>query len=56
MLVAKETVTFDNGFVGFWLPKGAEGTVKISYDGRTGTQEFGTDADDPTCMTTLRLT
>lgn len=56
MLVARETITFDNGFAGFWLPRGTEGTVKISYDGRTGTHEFGTDADDPTCMTTLRLT
>jgi hypothetical protein len=55
VLVDKYTVTNANGFVGFWLPKGAFGTVEVTAEGGAGSQPFSTGADDPTCMTTLRL-
>jgi hypothetical protein len=44
-----------NGFIGFWLPKGASGTVEVTSGRGTGSQRFSTGVDDPTCMTTLRL-
>lgn len=49
--------TFDNGFVGLWVPEGVEATLTIEYEGRTGTTAITTlNEDDPTCITTLRLT
>lgn len=51
-----QVTTFDNGFVGFWLPRGAEGTIELDHEGRTGTHTFSTDADAPTCVTTAQLT
>jgi hypothetical protein len=56
-LVDKDVVTNANGFVGSWLPKGSSGTVEVVSRRGRGTQPFSTEAaDDPTCMTTLRLT
>ncbi len=51
-----EMRTFDNGFVGLWLPRGFDGTVTLEQDGRTATVPVATGDDDPTCLTTARLT
>ncbi|GAB2526014.1 CueP family metal-binding protein [Microbacterium petrolearium] len=49
--------TFDNGFVGFWVPRGLEASLTIGHDSQTGTATISTvNADDPTCITTLQLT
>lgn len=56
VLVEETTKTFGNGFVGYWLPRDIEGTVRISHGGREGTGAFTTYADSPTCLTTLKLT
>ncbi|MGD7003830.1 CueP family metal-binding protein [Corynebacterium halotolerans] len=56
VLVDEETATFDNGFVGFWLPDEATGTIEITHEGRTGVTEFSTTDDGATCVTDLRLT
>ncbi|MFC4140212.1 MULTISPECIES: CueP family metal-binding protein [unclassified Microbacterium] len=48
--------TNDNGFVGLWLPRGIQGTITVEHDGRRAGQPFSTDADSPTCLTTLQLT
>ena len=48
--------TYDNGFLGFWLPRDIQATLTISYDGRTATAPISTGGDDPTCVTTLQLT
>lgn len=57
VLVDEERTTYDNGFTGLWVPRGIEATLTIGYDGRSGTVPVSTtDADDPTCLTTLRLT
>lgn len=45
-----------NGFVDLWLPKGIEGTMTISYDGLSVSQDVTTVADDAkTCETTMQL-
>lgn len=54
-LVDRKVTTYANGFVGFWLPKGVEGTVTVTKDGRTGSVPFATGTESPTCLTTLRL-
>jgi hypothetical protein len=55
VLVDETRATYENGFVGFWLPRGIEGTLKVSYDGKVGETDFATDEDAPTCLTTLQL-
>ena len=49
--------TFDNGFVGVWVPRGlVDATLRITHQGRSGTATVSTAReDDPTCITTLRL-
>lgn len=56
VLVDETTTTFDNGFIGFWLPDDATGQIEVSYQGHTGTTEFSTADDGATCVTDLRLT
>jgi len=55
-LVDDTRSTFDNGFVGVWLPRGIEATVTIEHGALTGTAHISTAGpDDATCLTTLRL-
>ncbi|WP_324653680.1 CueP family metal-binding protein [Georgenia phoenicis] len=56
VLLEEEMTTFDNGFVGLWLPRDVQGTVEVSYDGRTGATDFTTTDEGATCLTTLQLT
>jgi len=56
VLVDEVRTTFANGFVGFWLPRDIDATLRISYGGKVGETKISTDKDAPTCLTTLRLT
>lgn len=56
VVVGETKTVFDNGFVGLWLPKDMTGTLRITHGGRTGEVPISTHDDDPTCLTTLRLT
>lgn len=55
VLVDETRTTFENGFTGFWLPRNIKGTLRVTYDGKTGEVAFATDQDAPTCLTTLQL-
>lgn len=55
VLVDEQRATFDNGFVGVWVPTGTSGTIEISYEDMTGSTEFATDAQAATCITDLQL-
>lgn len=55
VLVEEDGTTFDNGFIGYWLPSGIDATVTVEHDGRSGTAQVSTGEDDPTCLTTLEL-
>ncbi|WP_394160465.1 CueP family metal-binding protein [Galactobacter valiniphilus] len=55
VLVNEEVSTADNGFAGFWLPADRRVTVTATVGGKSGEVTTGTGADDPTCLTTLRL-
>lgn len=55
-LVDEQVTTFDNGFVGFWVPSEATGTIEVNYQERSGVTEFSTTDDGATCVTDLRLT
>lgn len=54
-LVDETATVFDNGFVGFWLPKDVEGTISVTYGDKSSEVDFATDAEAPTCLTTLQL-
>ncbi|TGD10754.1 CueP family metal-binding protein [Brevibacterium sp. S111] len=54
-LVDESTTTFDNGFVGFWVPSDISGTIEVTAEGKTGATEFSTKSDGPTCVTDLQL-
>lgn len=56
VLLDEARTTFDNGFVGFWLPQGITATLRITHDGKTAETKIVTDEQAPTCLTTLRLT
>ncbi|MGW6694865.1 CueP family metal-binding protein [Rhodococcus sp. NPDC054953] len=55
VLVDRTTRTYDNGFIGLWLPKGIDADLLVESGGRSGRTTIGTGADDPTCVTTLAL-
>ncbi|MGO1591543.1 MAG: CueP family metal-binding protein [Ancrocorticia sp.] len=55
--IVNETLTsFDNGFVGVWLPKGIDAELTVQYDGKSASEDISTiNDDDATCLTTLQL-
>lgn len=55
VLLDESSRTYDNGFVGLWLPRDIEAEIVVEHDGRSGSQTVRTGAEDPTCLTTLRL-
>ena len=55
VLVDKTTSTYDNGFIGLWLPRNVEATITVRHDGRAASTVISTSPDAPTCLTTLQL-
>lgn len=56
IVLTESTRTFDNGFVGLWLPRGIEAHITITHAGKTATSIVSTIGDDAqTCVTTLKL-
>lgn len=56
VLVEEDRTTFDNGFVGLWLPRDLNVTLEVTHQGRAGSVGITTTDDAATCLTTLRLT
>ncbi|GAA2245898.1 hypothetical protein GCM10010401_19190 [Rarobacter faecitabidus] len=53
----EQRTTYDNGFVGIWLPRGGKYDLVITAAAGSATAELSTaDDDDLTCLTTLKLT
>lgn len=55
VLVDDTVTSYENGFVGFWLPKDITGTLEISSERGRAVEEFATSPEDPTCLTTAQL-
>lgn len=55
VLVSKRTSTAGNGFVGVWLPRGGEFSVRVDSAKGSAEQVVTTGDSDPTCLTTLQL-
>ena len=54
-VIDESVTTYDNGFYGFWLPKGKDYEVTFTANGKTGTQIFTTNDNFGTCATELQL-
>ncbi|WP_029090184.1 CueP family metal-binding protein [Brevibacterium album] len=55
-LLDEELSTYDNGFVGLWLPRGITAEITVEHEGRQAHDTVSTRAgDDATCLTDLRL-
>lgn len=56
VILDQTLTTYDNGFLGLWLPRDLEGTVTVAYDGLVATSPISTTGDEAaTCVTTLPL-
>lgn len=56
VLIDETRTTFDNGFMGLWLPRDIDATITIKYDGKSATSDLSTsNDDDATCVTTMQL-
>ncbi|MDN0096781.1 copper-binding periplasmic metallochaperone CueP [Yersinia rohdei] len=55
VIVQDKLTSYQNGFIGVWLPRNTEGTIEVSYQGLKAVSPFATQAESQTCMTTLQL-
>ncbi len=55
IIMQDKITSYQNGFIGVWLPRNIEGTLEVTYQGLTATSPFATHAESQTCMTTLKL-
>lgn len=55
-IIDKAVKTFDNGFVGVWLPRGIEATLSVEQGELSATSKISTaTSEDATCLTTMQL-
>ena len=54
-IVDETRTTYDNGFIGLWLPRDVTGVLTIEHDGATATAPIATGEDDLTCLTSMQL-
>lgn len=54
-LVDEQLTAFDNGFVGVWLPRDIEGTLRVEHEGAVAETAIATGPEDATCLTTMQL-
>lgn len=55
IILQDKLTSYQNGFIGVWLPRNTEGTIEVSYQGLKATSPFATQVENQTCMTTLQL-
>lgn len=55
LLIDEERTTAPNGFLGLWLPRDEELTFTLTGDPGEATTTLRTDAEAPTCVTTMQL-
>lgn len=55
VVVQKAMKSGRNGFVGVWLPRNMEGTLAVSYNGKSAEYPIKTMEDSQTCLTKLQL-
>lgn len=56
VIVDKTMTSYNNGFIGVWLPKDRQLTIEIMKDGYQAIANISTSDASNTCLTTLKLT
>ena len=56
-ILDETSTTYDNGFLGVWLPRDIDGTLTVEHDGKVATSPISTKGDEAaTCVTTSACT
>lgn len=55
VLINREMKSYQNGFVGVWLPRNIEGVIEVSRGGKVAAFPIQTASDSQTCLTSLQL-
>lgn len=56
VILSETRTSFENGFIGLWLPRDVTGTITITdAEGASGEAAFTTDESGATCITDLQL-
>ncbi|ECF6073700.1 copper-binding periplasmic metallochaperone CueP [Salmonella enterica] len=55
VVMQKTLKSYQNGFIGVWLPRNMEGSIEVSYNGKTASHAIATKDDSQTCLTELQL-
>lgn len=55
VLIDEPRTTAPNGFLGLWLPRDEELTLTVTGESGEATATLRTDAETPTCLTTMQL-
>lgn len=56
VILSESRTSFENGFIGLWLPRDIDGTITITDGaGNSGQVKFTTDDTGATCITDLQL-
>ncbi len=50
-----EKTTYNNGFMGFWLPRDTQYIISIDYGDKSGVFTLETYDDSYTCITSFQL-
>ncbi|KFB98066.1 putative periplasmic/exported protein [Trabulsiella guamensis ATCC 49490] len=54
-VIQKKMKSYQNGFIGLWLPRNMEGSLEVSYNGKKAVHPVTTQDDSQTCLTDLQL-
>lgn len=55
-VILDQTLTsYQNGFIGVWLPRNITGTINVTYNGLSAATPFATASDSRTCLTNVKL-
>ena len=56
VIIDEARQTYDNGFIGLWVPRDTDVTLTIAHEGQEANARISTmNDDDATCITTMRL-
>lgn len=55
VIVSNNMTSYQNGFIGVWLPRNITGTINVTYNGLTAVTPFATGAKNQTCLTNVKL-
>lgn len=55
ILINRKMKSYQNGFIGLWLPRNMEGRIEVSYRGKVATLPIKTADDSQTCLTSQQL-